>query len=100
MHEKQQEISGEKTPTNDEVIQLILTACKSGQYKMKLVPIDLWDFGGQKIYYMTHQLFISSRGIFIIIFNGSKDINKEISDMSYLPGQYGKRTTAGNIKWF
>ncbi|XP_052083242.1 uncharacterized protein LOC127720609 isoform X2 [Mytilus californianus] len=72
----------------------VTAECNSGQYKMKVVPIDLWDFGGQKVYYMTHQLFISSRGIFIIIFNGSKNINKEMSDLSYLPGQKGKKTTA------
>lgn len=98
---KEKEEQQTKRPkTNDEIFKLVLQACKNGQYKMKLVPIDLWDFGGQKIYYMTHQLFISSRGIYIIIFNGSKDINKDISDLSYLPGQYGKRTTAGNIKYY
>ena len=81
--------------TNEEVMNLVLEACKKGEYRMKIVPIDLWDFGGQKIYYMTHQLFISSRGTFVIIFNGSLDINKDLPDLSYLPGQYGKRTIAG-----
>lgn len=96
--EKVSETTKSKTSkTNDKILQFILSECNSGQYKMKAVPIDLWDFGGQKIYYMTHQLFISSRGIFIIIFNGSKSINKEMSDLSYLPGQKGKKT-AGNIK--
>lgn len=94
---RQKEKETKSPQRNDEILQLILKACKNGQYKMKLIPIDLWDFGGQKIYYMTHQLFISSRGIFIIIFDGSKDINKEMSDLSYLPGQSRKRTTAGNI---
>ncbi|XP_076088739.1 uncharacterized protein LOC143059137 [Mytilus galloprovincialis] len=89
-----EEKSREKILTNDEILNLVLSAVKDGEYKMKLVPIDLWDFGGQKIYYMTHQLFISSRGIFIIIFNGSKEIHKEMSDLSHLPGQSGKKTIA------
>lgn len=88
------------SPTNDEILDLVLSAVKDGEYKMKLVPIDLWDFGSQKICYMTHQLFLSSRGIFIIIFNGSKDIRKECPDLSYLPGQYGTKTIAGNFKLF
>jgi GTPase SAR1 family protein len=45
---------------------------------MIIIPIDIWDFGGQKIYYMTHQLFISSMGTYVIVFNGSIDINAEV----------------------
>lgn len=84
-----------RPPTLDEILNLVLSACKMGDNQMKLVPIDLWDFGGQKFYYMTHQLFISSRGIFIIIFNGSKEIHQDMSDLLSLPGQYGQKTIAG-----
>jgi hypothetical protein len=52
--------------SDDEIISLVLQECKKGDYKMIIVPIDIWDFGGQKIYYMTHQLFISSMGSEII----------------------------------
>ncbi|VDI37628.1 Hypothetical predicted protein [Mytilus galloprovincialis] len=80
--------------SEDEIIQLIRSECNKGNYEMVIVPIDLWDFGGQKIYHMTHQLFISSRGTFVLIFNGSQGIYDEIPDYIDLPGCHNQRNTA------
>jgi len=33
------------------------------------VKIANWDFAGQEIYYATHQLFLSERSVFLIVFN-------------------------------
>ncbi|XP_063406280.1 uncharacterized protein LOC134690235 [Mytilus trossulus] len=66
----------------DDIIKLVRSECMKGNYEMTIVPIDLWDFGGQKIYHLTHQLFISSRGTFVLIFNGGESINEE--DGAYL----------------
>ncbi|CAC5380440.1 unnamed protein product [Mytilus coruscus] len=74
--------------------QLIVNAVKDGKYKQKIVPMDLWDFGGQKDYYMTHQLFITSRGIFVLMFNGSIDLHKHMPELNFLPGHFGKATVA------
>jgi hypothetical protein len=63
--------------SDDEIISLVLQERKKGDYKMIIIPIDIWDFGGQKIYYMTHQLFISSMGTYVVVFNGSIGINVE-----------------------
>ncbi|XP_052061242.1 uncharacterized protein LOC127701418 isoform X4 [Mytilus californianus] len=68
--------------SDEEIIKLVRSECNKGTYEMVVVPIDLWDFGGQKIYHMTHQLFISSRGVFILIFNGGEKIQQE--DGAYL----------------
>ncbi|XP_063411170.1 uncharacterized protein LOC134694105 [Mytilus trossulus] len=80
--------------SEEDIIQLIRSECNKGNYEMVIVPIDLWDFGGQKIYHFTHQLFISSRGTFVLIFNGSKGINEEIPDYLDLPGCRNQRNTA------
>ncbi|XP_063438355.1 uncharacterized protein LOC134719280 [Mytilus trossulus] len=80
--------------SEEEIIKLVRSQCTLGQYEMVIVPIDLWDFGGQKIYHLTHQLFITSRGTFLLIFNGSRDIHEDIPDYTELPGCQGQRNTA------
>ncbi|XP_076071515.1 uncharacterized protein LOC143042893 [Mytilus galloprovincialis] len=77
-----------------QIHRLIVKAVEEGKYKQKVVPIDIWDFGGQKDYYMTHQLFITSRGIFVLMFNGSIDLHKHIPDLGFLPGHFGKPTVS------
>ncbi|VDI40873.1 Hypothetical predicted protein [Mytilus galloprovincialis] len=80
--------------SEEEIIKLVRSQCTLGQYEMVIVPIDLWDFGGQKIYHMTHQLFITSRGTFLLIFNGSRGVHEDIPDYTELPGCQGQRNTA------
>ncbi|XP_063413910.1 uncharacterized protein LOC134696182 [Mytilus trossulus] len=80
--------------SKDKIHELMIKAVKEGKYKQKIVPIDIWDFGGQKDYHMTHQLFITSRGIFILMFNGSIGIHKPQPDLGSLPGHFGKPTVA------
>ncbi|VDI49475.1 Hypothetical predicted protein [Mytilus galloprovincialis] len=41
---------------------------------MNIAPSDLVDFGGQKSFDMTHQLFIQHRGTFILMFDGRKGL--------------------------
>ena len=45
---------------------------------------NIWDFGGQVIYYPTHQFFLSSKCIYILVFN-YKDIQYQQLDYSQLP---------------
>ena len=33
------------------------------------LEFSCWDFAGQTVYYNTHQLFLSSRAVFIVCFN-------------------------------
>lgn len=39
----------------------------------KDVKINLWDFGGQEIYYSTHQFFLTKRSIYIFVWEPRKD---------------------------
>ena len=47
---------------------------RKGNYKVNIAPSDLVDFGGQKSFDMTHQLFIQHKGEFILMFNGAFDL--------------------------
>ena len=40
------------------------------------VEISLWDFAGQEIYYTTHQFFISSGALYLIVFNVVKPLRE------------------------
>lgn len=71
---------------HEEAYQRIIKLLRTGNYNEKIAPVDIWDFGGQDIYYVTHQLFICYRGTFILVFDGSKDLNEHMPVKSYLPG--------------
>ena len=47
---------------------------RKGNYKVNIAPSDLIDFGGQKSFDMTHQLFIQHKGEYILMFNGRFDL--------------------------
>ncbi|CAC5387365.1 unnamed protein product [Mytilus coruscus] len=58
----------------------ILKEVKSGQYKIKIAPSDLVDFGGQRSYDMTHQLFVQNGGTFVVMFDGSRDFQEPLTE--------------------
>ena len=39
---------------------------------------DLWDFGGQQIYYTAHQTFFSQRAIYLLTVDMSKALDEEL----------------------
>ncbi|CAC5414814.1 unnamed protein product [Mytilus coruscus] len=45
-----------------------------------IAPSDLVDFGGQKSFDMTHQLFIQHRGTFILMFDGRIGLNTKLEE--------------------
>jgi len=49
-----------------------MRASKDFQIKKK-VKVNLWDFGGQEIYYSTHQFFLTKRSIYIFVWEPRKD---------------------------
>lgn len=58
----------------------ILDEIRKGQYIMEVAPSDLVDFGGQRSYDMTHQLFVQHRGTFIIMFNGRYEMKEPLKE--------------------
>ncbi|XP_076082141.1 uncharacterized protein LOC143052879 [Mytilus galloprovincialis] len=68
----------------------ILDEVRNGKYKIDIAPSDLIDFGGQKSYDMTHQLFIQHKGSFLLMFDGRYGLNNQLKD-------YPQGVTAASI---
>jgi GTPase SAR1 family protein len=62
---------------------------------MKVGRLIFWDFGGQYVYYTTHQTFMTYRALFLVVFDGSTDLYDEMPDVLCFPGQHGTPTPAG-----
>ncbi len=45
------------------------------------VKFNIWDFGGQQIFYSTHKFFLSERCIYILVLDGEK--NEADNDIEY-----------------
>lgn len=69
-----QRLTSRKIQTN------LLEKMRSGNFKRDKVPCDIVDFGGQRAFDTTHQLFIHHRGLILLMFNGSKDLNKNLNE--------------------
>jgi GTPase SAR1 family protein len=38
------------------------------------LTLSAWDFGGQEVYYNTHEFFLSQRSVFLLIFNLAENL--------------------------
>ena len=45
-----------------------------------VIPIDFWDFGGQWVYYTTHQSYLSKRCLFFLVINLEKDLHDIVQE--------------------
>ncbi|XP_063418083.1 uncharacterized protein LOC134700856 [Mytilus trossulus] len=80
--------------TKKEIRKRMEKVLKSGKYKMKVGRLIFWDFGGQYVYYTTHQTFMTFRALFLVVFDGSKRLNEEVPDVLCFPGQHMTPTPA------
>ncbi|CAC5384791.1 ANKRD50 [Mytilus coruscus] len=71
----------------------LLEKMKEGTYIMKIAPSDLVDFGGQRSFDMTHQLFIQHRGTFILMFDGRLGLDTELEE-------YPQGDVTAACEWF
>ena len=58
----------------------ILEEIKNGAYKMEIAPSDLVDFGGQRSFDMTHQLFVQHKGTFVLMIDGRYNLDHELPE--------------------
>lgn len=64
----------------------ILTEVKKDQDKKTsqgLVECGLWDFAGQKDYYVTHQIFLNPHAIYLLVADISEDIEAVTGDEDF-----------------
>ncbi|XP_063407836.1 uncharacterized protein LOC134691314 [Mytilus trossulus] len=80
--------------TKKEMRKKMEKVLKTGKYEMKVGRLIFWDFGGQYVYYTTHQTFMTFRALFLVVFDGSKGLNEEIPDVLCFPGQHMTPTPA------
>ncbi|CAC5420389.1 unnamed protein product [Mytilus coruscus] len=80
--------------TKDEIRRQMEKVLKSGKYKMKVGRLIFWDFGGQYVYYTTHQTFMTYRALFLVVFDGSKGLHEQVPDVLCFPGQHMAPTPA------
>ena len=67
----------------DEIAALVenllqLEGAEGAQGKEDLYVV-LWDFGGQSVYYATHPLFLTTRAIYLLVYDLSRDPNGKVS---------------------
>lgn len=62
------------TKSKDRLLHQTHKQLISNDDKVEYVDCDLWDFAGEKEYYATHQAFISSSCIFLLVADISRDI--------------------------
>ena len=41
------------------------------------VQMNVWDFGGESLYYSTHQMFLTPLGIYIVVFNLDDELSSD-----------------------
>ena len=62
---------------------------------LNLAPVIILDFAGQEVFYSTHQSFLTHQGIYVLVINGSLNLDSKIPSESFIPGRPDKPTTRG-----
>ncbi|XP_071123587.1 uncharacterized protein [Mytilus edulis] len=86
--------------TKEEIRSKMEKVLKSGKYKMKVGRLIFWDFGGQYVYLTTHQTFMTFRALFLVVFDGSKDLHEQVPDVMCFPGQHMTPTPAVFLQYW
>jgi internalin A len=64
----------EKSTEGIDILEWSITSPTSEQEEIKL---NVWDFGGQEIYHATHQLFLTKRSVYLLVWNARKSRDYE-----------------------
>ncbi len=75
----------EKTPAEverllDEMnIQAEVTSFQLSENKEEAM-FNIWDFGGQHVYYTSHQTFLSNRAVYLLIMDASRSLDDKVRE--------------------
>ena len=81
--------------TEEHILKQSLRVGKKKLNQRHIAPVIIWDFGGQDIFYSTHQSFLSYRAIYLIVLDGSRTLDDPCQFDQYLPGKSGQKTARG-----
>lgn len=65
-----------------EADQAILRAPKSKQSKDADVSFTIWDYGGQEVFYALHHIFLSDKGLYLVVFDMRDFLDSEAAKTS------------------
>ncbi|XP_072032305.1 uncharacterized protein [Amphiura filiformis] len=51
---------------------------QAAEAKKGVQEFQIWDFAGQDVYYTTHQVFLSNRALYMVVFDLCADLNKPV----------------------
>ncbi|XP_053375664.1 uncharacterized protein LOC128547327 [Mercenaria mercenaria] len=83
------------SPEDKEVFVKALRTNQLSPEPERQTMFDIWDFGGQYIFYATHTIFHSRRAIYLLVFDLTLDLNQCITDEQF-PAEVDTR----NMKYF
>jgi internalin A len=70
-------LKGEKPNADIAPTHHINITNKTVNFNNKKITLHFWDFGGQEVMHSTHQFFLSSRSIYILVLDGRRDEEPE-----------------------
>ncbi|VDI75752.1 Hypothetical predicted protein [Mytilus galloprovincialis] len=82
--------------TKENFLEESVKVGKKKLHQKKIAPVIIWDFGGQDVFYSTHQTFLTYRAIYLIVLDGSRTLDDPCPFEQYLPGKDGPKTARGN----
>jgi hypothetical protein len=82
--------------TPEEFLKKSWEVSKKKLHRRKIVPVIIWDFGGQDVFYSTHQTFLTYRAIYMLVLDGSRTLDEPCPFEQYLPGKGGAKTQRGS----
>jgi hypothetical protein len=86
--------------TQDKFFKKSWKVGKKKLHQRKIVPVIIWDFGGQDVFYSTHQTFLTYRAIYMLVLDGSRTLDERCPFEQYLPGKGGAKTQRGRSLFF
>ncbi|KAL3870190.1 hypothetical protein ACJMK2_038271, partial [Sinanodonta woodiana] len=80
-------VDGSKIEKKDVMIEIIQLVNKNTE-KLEMMTseyatLGMWDFAGQYVFYTTHQTFLTSRAIYLLVIDLSQQISELIKDDEY-----------------
>jgi hypothetical protein len=47
------------------------------------LTFNVWDFAGQEVYYMSHQLFLSERALYLVVWDVRSDFDSAVNNVGF-----------------
>mmetsp|Transcript_20624 Transcript_20624/g.32202 ORF Transcript_20624/g.32202 Transcript_20624/m.32202 type:complete len:229 (-) Transcript_20624:520-1206(-) len=69
-----------------------------GSLKLGDITLHTWDFGGQEVYQYTHQLFLTSNAVYLVLFRLNEPTSKCVEQVKFWLDSIVARTQLRKVK--